>query len=138
MRTNRKNTDAAQRDFEDVPRLTPEQTQLLDLLDELLPDPRFCYSMELERGDFQLLNNYVILHSRTPFEDFEEPDRKRHLYRLWMSIPVVAAAAARVRGILRRRAPGRSALRGVRARQRDHAGFSSTTSGARRLRWACR
>ena len=43
--------------------------------------------MELERGDFQLLNNYVILHSRTPFEDFDEADQKRHLFRLWMAIP---------------------------------------------------
>jgi hypothetical protein len=87
MRTNRKNTDAAQRDFPEVPRLTEAQQQALDLLDEVLPDPRLCYSMTLECGDFQLLNNYVILHSRTPFEDFEEPDRKRHLFRLWMSIP---------------------------------------------------
>jgi hypothetical protein len=43
--------------------------------------------MELEVGDIQFLNNYVTLHSRTPFEDFDEPDRKRHLLRLWLSIP---------------------------------------------------
>lgn len=87
MRTNRKNTDAAQRDFEDVPRLTAAQFEALDLLDTLLPDPRFCYTMMLERGDLQLLNNYVNLHSRTPFEDFDVADQKRHLYRLWMAIP---------------------------------------------------
>jgi len=46
-----------------------------------------CYSMELERGDLQLLNSYVTLHSRTPFEDFEQADDKRHLLRLWLSIP---------------------------------------------------
>jgi hypothetical protein len=87
MRTNRKNTDAAQRDFDDAPRLTDLQRETLDLLDTLLPDPRFCYTMTLERGDMQLLNSYVTLHSRTPFEDFDDPDQKRHLYRLWMSIP---------------------------------------------------
>jgi hypothetical protein len=43
--------------------------------------------MELERGDMQLLNNYVTLHSRTPFEDFAQVDDKRHLLRLWLSIP---------------------------------------------------
>lgn len=86
-RTNRKNTDAAQRDFDEVPRLTPAQVEALDLLDELMPSDRLCYSMELERGDMQLLNNYVTLHSRTNFEDFEEPDQKRHLLRLWLSIP---------------------------------------------------
>ncbi|MBV7482899.1 TauD/TfdA family dioxygenase [Bordetella sp. BOR01] len=86
-RTNRKNTVAAQRDFPEVPRLTAAQVQALDLLDELMPSDAFCYSMELERGDMQLLNNYVTLHSRTPFEDYEEPDRKRHLLRLWLAIP---------------------------------------------------
>jgi hypothetical protein len=87
MRTNRKNTDAAQRDFPEVPRLTAAQQEVLDLLDTILPDERFCYSMTLEQGDMQLLNSYVTLHSRTPFEDFDEPDQKRHLFRLWMSIP---------------------------------------------------
>ena len=87
VRTNRKNIDAAQRDFEDVPRLSPEQTEVLDLFDQLMPSDRLCYSMELEQGDLQLLNNYVTLHSRTPFEDFEDPDQKRHLLRLWLSVP---------------------------------------------------
>jgi hypothetical protein len=86
-RTNRKNTDAAQRDFPDVPRLTALQTEALDLFDQLMPSPLLCYSMELERGDMQLLNNYVTLHSRTPFEDFAQADDKRHLLRLWLSIP---------------------------------------------------
>ncbi|WP_459615507.1 TauD/TfdA family dioxygenase [Bordetella sp. 2513F-2] len=86
-RTNRKNTIAAQRDFPEIPRLTPAQTEALDLLDELMPSELLCYTMELEQGDMQLLNNYVTLHSRTPFEDYDEPDRKRHLFRLWLSIP---------------------------------------------------
>jgi len=86
-RTNRKNTDAAQRDFDDVPRLTSQQIEALDLFDELMPSDKLCYSMELEQGDLQLLNSYVTLHSRTPFEDHDEPDRKRHLLRLWLSVP---------------------------------------------------
>jgi hypothetical protein len=87
MRTNRKNTVAAQRDFDDVPRLTPQQAEALDLLDTLMPDPRLCFSMWLERGDLQILNNFVILHSRTNFEDYEEPEKKRHLLRLWLALP---------------------------------------------------
>ncbi|CAN5411426.1 TauD/TfdA family dioxygenase [soil metagenome] len=87
MRTNRKNTAAAQADFLEVPRLGTEQVQALDLLDQIMPDPEFCYSMTLEQGDLQLLNSYVTLHSRTNFEDFEERDKKRHLYRLWLCIP---------------------------------------------------
>ena len=78
---------AAQRDFPEVPRLTNSQNELLDLLDVLLPDPRFCYSMQLDRGDLQLLNNYVVTHSRTNFEDHDDPKLKRHLLRLWLSLP---------------------------------------------------
>ncbi|SAI34750.1 Taurine catabolism dioxygenase TauD%2C TfdA family [Bordetella ansorpii] len=87
FRSNRKNIVAAQRDFSDVPRLSDAQVALLDLLDTLYPDPRFCYAMQLDAGDMQLLNNYVTIHSRTHFEDHELPDRKRHLLRLWLGIP---------------------------------------------------
>ncbi len=52
-----------------------------------MADPRWCFRMQLEQGDMQLVNNYVIVHSRTPFEDFDEPDRKRHLLRLWLAVP---------------------------------------------------
>jgi hypothetical protein len=86
LRANRKNVIAAQRDFEEAPRLSPAQEEALDLLDRLLADPRFCFSMQLEPGDMQLLNNYVVLHSRTDFEDHAEPERKRHLLRLWLAI----------------------------------------------------
>ena len=32
-------------------------------------------------------NNYTILHSRTEFEDFENPEQKRCLFRLWLAPP---------------------------------------------------
>ncbi|KAH8655900.1 hypothetical protein BX600DRAFT_440383 [Xylariales sp. PMI_506] len=86
-RTIRKNTVAAQRDFDEVPRLTPTQQEVLDLFDTITPSEEFCYSMELERGDMQLLNSFVTLHSRTPFLDYEDADEKGHLMRLWLSIP---------------------------------------------------
>ncbi|GIK00026.1 hypothetical protein Aspvir_004039 [Aspergillus viridinutans] len=85
--TNRKNTIAAQQDFPEVPRLTAQQEEALDLLDEIMPSDEYYYSMELERGDMQLSNSFVTLHSRTLFEDFDVPDEKRHLMRLWLSIP---------------------------------------------------
>jgi hypothetical protein len=87
VRSNRKNIVAAQRDFPEVPRLTPLQLEALDLMDELMASPELCFSMWLERGDMQLLNNYVTLHSRTDFEDHEERDLKRHLFRLWLAVP---------------------------------------------------
>jgi hypothetical protein len=91
FRSNRKNIIAAQRDFAEIPRLSAKQTEVLDLLDALYADPRFCYSMWLEPGDMQLLNNHVVIHSRTDFEDFDEPENKRHLLRLWLALPQAKA-----------------------------------------------
>ena len=87
MRVNRKNIVAAQRDFPELPRVTAVQWEAIDLLEEIMADPRYCFRMKLEQGDLQLVNNYVVVHSRTPFEDFEEADAKRHLLRLWLSVP---------------------------------------------------
>jgi hypothetical protein len=55
------------------------------MLDELANDPRFCLQMEFLPGDMQFLHNHQILHSRTDFEDWPEPERKRHLLRLWVA-----------------------------------------------------
>ena len=41
----------------------------------------------LEPGDLQLLNNRLVLHGRTRFEDFPELERKRHMLRLWLKMP---------------------------------------------------
>jgi hypothetical protein len=41
--------------------------------------------MELQPGDIQLVHNHTILHDRTAFEDWPEPERKRHLLRLWVA-----------------------------------------------------
>jgi hypothetical protein len=43
--------------------------------------------MDFRQGDIQLLNNAVTVHSRTEFEDYPEPERKRHLLRLWLATP---------------------------------------------------
>ena len=34
-----------------------------------------------------LLNNWVTFHRRTAFEDWDEPSRKRHILRAWLSVP---------------------------------------------------
>ena len=41
--------------------------------------------MTFERGDIQLLSNHSILHARDEFEDFDEPERKRRLLRVWLN-----------------------------------------------------
>jgi hypothetical protein len=78
--------DSAQR-FPEVPRLTPKQDEAMKLVDSLCGSDRFRLDMDFRRGDIQLLNNRVILHSRTDFEDYAEPDQKRLLLRLWLRTP---------------------------------------------------
>ena len=77
---------SAQR-YEDAPRLTQPQQEALELFDTISQDPEFSYAMMFEPGDMQLLNNHVTLHARTEFEDFDEPDQRRHLLRMWLSVP---------------------------------------------------
>ncbi len=71
----------------DTPRLTERQHRALDMIQELAETDEFRFDMTLEQGDMQFVNNHVLIHSRTHFEDFEEPERKRHLLRLWLSTP---------------------------------------------------
>lgn len=78
--------EAAQR-FAEVPRLTAAQIEAMDLLDELANDPNFYLDMAFEPGDVQFLHNHQILHARTAYEDYPEPERRRHLLRLWLSTP---------------------------------------------------
>lgn len=73
--------------IEGVPQLTPAQFDALDLLDDILRRPNVMYWMYLRPGDMQILNNHVTLHSRTEFEDFEEPELRRCLFRLWLAPP---------------------------------------------------
>ena len=78
--------DSAQR-FADVRQMTPNHVKALDLFDELANDPDLNLSMMLEPGDIQFVHNHTLLHDRTGFEDWPEPERKRHLLRLWFSVP---------------------------------------------------
>lgn len=76
--------DSAQR-FADAPRLTSAQVEALDLFDRLANDPKLNLFMEFKPGDVQLVHNHTMLHDRTGFEDWPEPERRRHLLRLWLA-----------------------------------------------------
>ncbi|BBB24706.1 TauD/TfdA family dioxygenase [Amphritea japonica] len=67
--------------------LSTVEVEALDLVDSILSDPDIRIDMLMEPGDIQFANNYAIFHSRTGFEDYDEPERRRHLYRLWLKMP---------------------------------------------------
>ena len=73
--------------IEGVPALSAEQFDALDLLDDVLRRPGVMHTMYLRPGDMQILNNHVTLHSRTEFEDHDDPALKRCLFRLWLAPP---------------------------------------------------
>jgi hypothetical protein len=73
------------RRFPEVAPLTPEQIEALDLFDALANDPSLQFQMELQTGDIQLVHNHTLLHDRTSFEDWPEPECKRHLLRIWLA-----------------------------------------------------
>jgi len=77
--------ESAQKHFPDAKRLSPEQVEAMDLLDELVNDPQIHLSMAFLPGDMQFLHNHQILHSRNDFENWPEPARHRHLLRLWLA-----------------------------------------------------
>jgi hypothetical protein len=77
---------SAQR-FPEARRLTPEDFAALDMLQELAGDPELRLDMNFMPGDVQILHNHTILHARTGYEDFPEPEKKRHLLRLWLAAP---------------------------------------------------
>jgi glycerol uptake facilitator-like aquaporin len=68
-----------------APRLTRAQHEVIDLIDQIAADPRIHLDMDFRAGDIQWLENAAILHARTEFEDHAEPERKRHLLRLWLT-----------------------------------------------------
>ncbi|NQV98960.1 MAG: TauD/TfdA family dioxygenase [Rhodospirillales bacterium] len=65
--------------------LTGDVLKAVALVGELAMQDGFRYPMEFERGDIQVLNNHAVLHSRTAFEDWPEPERKRNLLRMWIN-----------------------------------------------------
>lgn len=69
----------------EVPELTERRRAAYAMLDKLAMDDEFRLDMDFQRGDVQLVFNHVILHSRTEYEEYEDPALKRHLLRLWLS-----------------------------------------------------
>ncbi len=71
----------------DAPKPTPTQLEAVDLLEAIAASPEFVLAFTMKPGDIQLINSHVTFHNRTAFEDWPQPERHRHLLRLWLSVP---------------------------------------------------
>lgn len=72
-------------DLPGAPPLTETQIEALDLVDAIAGEPDVHLDMDFRPGDIQLVCNHWTWHSRTAFEDWPEPERRRHLLRLWLA-----------------------------------------------------
>lgn len=80
-RMGRKYVESGQR-FPEVPRLTERQAEAMEVVEALAASDEFRLDMEFEQGDIQWLNNHTVMHSRNEYEDWPEPERRRHLVRM--------------------------------------------------------
>jgi hypothetical protein len=56
----------------------------LDALSGIIDDPQMYKEFYFEPGQIQVVDNRRIGHKRTAFEDWPEPERQRHLVRVWL------------------------------------------------------
>ncbi|HUK60275.1 MAG TPA: TauD/TfdA family dioxygenase [Stellaceae bacterium] len=96
--------------FPEAPRLSEAQAAALDAFDAVAADPEFHFPTDFQPGDLQLCNNHVVMHARTAFEDHPEPERRRHLLRMWLSVPNSRPLSPHLGRIYKDRTPG--AVRG--------------------------
>lgn len=68
-----------------VPPFTEAQKDAIAMFQELAQE--MAVDIPFEVGDFQIICNHVMLHSRSAFEDWTDPAEKRHLFRLWIQNP---------------------------------------------------
>jgi hypothetical protein len=63
--------------------LDERDLEALNLFDQIASAPENRLAFFLERGDMIVINNYTVMHARTRFTNFPEPERQRRLVRLW-------------------------------------------------------
>lgn len=66
--------------------LSRVEIEAMDAFDSIIHDEKIRLDMMLEPGDLLFANNYAVMHSRTAFEDYEEPEKRRKLVRLWLKM----------------------------------------------------
>jgi hypothetical protein len=65
-------------------KLTDLEKAALACFDQVAQREDVRFEVMLRPGEASVINNYEILHARTGFVDWEEPEKKRLLYRLWL------------------------------------------------------
>jgi hypothetical protein len=66
--------------------VSPSEAELeaLAYMEEVSERPDIRLDFRLEPGEVNFTNNCFLLHTRTEFEDSDDPAQRRHLLRLWL------------------------------------------------------
>ena len=64
--------------------LSAAQREAIDIVQRIAARPEFHLDMSIGEGDIQFLNNRLMFHGRTAYEDHPEFERRRHMLRLWL------------------------------------------------------
>jgi hypothetical protein len=96
--------------YPEIPPLTPQQVEAMALFDKLLNGPDYPVWKPFQPGDWQMVNNHIVMHARTEFEDYPEYERRRHLLRMWLSVPNSRPLSPLMRPVYRNQRAG--AVRG--------------------------
>ena len=67
--------------------LSDEAEQALNYVRERALAPENLFKFTLERGDCSIISNHMLLHARSTFDDYDELERKRRLFRTWFNLP---------------------------------------------------
>jgi hypothetical protein len=66
--------------------LSAAQREAIEIVQTISASPEFYLDMQIGEGDIQFLNNRLIFHGRTAYEDWPDIARRRHMLRLWLRI----------------------------------------------------
>lgn len=73
----------------DAPRLTATAREALKWMYREAESGRYSVLMDFRPGDMQFINNYHVLHGRTPYQDDRASGQIRHLKRLWLETQIL-------------------------------------------------
>ncbi|BBK32454.1 TfdA family taurine catabolism dioxygenase TauD [Stella humosa] len=66
--------------------VTALEREALDAVNRLASSPEYYLDMNFEDGDIQFINNRLLIHARTDYDDHVAVERRRHLLRLWLRV----------------------------------------------------
>ncbi|MSP05059.1 MAG: taurine catabolism dioxygenase TauD [Acetobacteraceae bacterium] len=58
----------------------------LEHLEQIAASPGYYLDMNIGEGDIQFLNNRLMIHGRTGYEDRQDVRDRRHMMRLWLRV----------------------------------------------------